>query len=98
PYLYVWFVGLLAAYEITLFSRVTSGVLYRRALRLLAGGLIAVIVSAIAIQYLNGLLPSSGHVVLNYKLLLVWLCRIISGAGFVMITIGASRLKSIEEV
>jgi hypothetical protein len=98
PYLYAWFIGTLAAYEITLFSKQVPGVLYRQALRLLVGGLLAVVLSSIALQYLNSVEPVVGHLMLNYKLVLTTMVRIVGGAGFIMLAIGASRLKKIEEV
>ncbi len=98
PYLYAWFVGLLAAYEITLFSKHLDGVLYRQALRLLVGGLIAVIISSIALQYINSVQPRVGNLMVDYRLALSTLFRIIGGIGFVLLAMGALRLKKIEEV
>jgi len=98
PYLYAWFVGLLAAYEITTYSQQVRGVLYKQALRLLIGGLVAVIAGSILIQYVSSVDPSVGHFVLDYRLLLIVLFRIVTGIGFVLIAVGANRLKRIEEV
>jgi hypothetical protein len=98
PYLYAWFLGLLAAYEILLFSVNVQGLLYRRALLYLVFGLAAVILSSIALQYINSVVPRTGDLVFNYKLLLTLVIRIISGIGFFVIAVGASRLKKIEEV
>ncbi|HEY5152398.1 MAG TPA: hypothetical protein VII55_00320 [Candidatus Saccharimonadales bacterium] len=98
PYLYAWFVGLLAAYEITLFGQQTDGVLYRQALRLLVLGLIFIIGSSIALQYMSGVRPRVGHLVFDYQLVLTSLFRLIGGGGFIMLAIGSSRLKKIEEV
>jgi hypothetical protein len=98
PYLYAWFVGLLAAYEIALFSKYIEGVLYRQALRLLVAGLTTIIVSSVALQYMNGVQPRVGHLVLGYQLVLSSIFRIIGGGGFVLLAIGAIRLKRIEEV
>ncbi|HVV26029.1 MAG TPA: hypothetical protein VHC21_03280 [Candidatus Saccharimonadales bacterium] len=98
PYLYAWFVGLLAAYEITSYSQRVRGVLYKQALRLLVGGLVTVIVGSILVQYVSSVEPSAGHLELNYRLLLIVIFRIIIGIGFVLIAAGANRLKKIEEV
>lgn len=98
PYLYAWFVGLLAAYEITTYSQQVRGVLYKQALHLLVGGLVVVIAGSILIQYVSSVDPSSGHLVLDYRLLLTVLFRVIIGIGFVLIAVGANRLKKIEEV
>jgi hypothetical protein len=98
PYLYAWFAGLLAAYEISLYSRQVSGVLYRQALRLLAGGLIIVIIGSIGLQYLSAVQVLAGKLMLDYRLLVIWLFRLITIGGFVMLFVGAARLKKIEEV
>jgi hypothetical protein len=98
PYLYAWCIGLLAAYEIMVFSVNVRGLLYRRALLFLVIGLVAVILSSIAYQYVNSVVPRTGELVFNYKLLLTLAIRIVSGIGFFVLAIGASRLKKIEEV
>jgi hypothetical protein len=98
PYLYAWFVGLLAAYEITLFSQEADGVLYRQALRLLVLGLIVVIASSIALQYMSGIRPRVGHLIFGYQIVVTSIFRLIGGGGFVLLAMGASRLKKIEEV
>lgn len=98
PYLYAWFAGLLGAYEITLFSKQTTGVLYRQALRLLAIGLVVIIISSIVLQYMNGVQPLVGHLVIGYQLVLESIFRVTEAGGFVLMAAGASRLKKIEEV
>ncbi len=98
PYLYAWFIGILAVYEITLFSKHVQGVLYRQAVRLVVGGLLAVILSSIALQYVSSIVPRSGYLVLDYQVVVTALCRIVGGAGFILLAIGASRLRKIEEV
>jgi hypothetical protein len=98
PYLYAWFSGLLAAYEIDLFSKRADGVLYRQALRLLVIGLLTIIISFVALQYMNSLHPGIGPLSLNYQTVLTLIFRIIGGAGFILLALGALRLKKIEEV
>ncbi len=98
PYLYAWFMGILAAYELTLFSKHVRGVLYRQAVGFVVGGLLAVILSSVALQYINSVEPRVGHLVFSYKLILVLLFRIIGGAGFILLALGANRLQKIEEV
>lgn len=98
PYLYTWFVGLLAAYEITLFSRETHGVLYRQALRLVVLGLVVIIASSIALQYIRGVQPRIDRSTLDYYMVLSSVSHLIGGSGFVLMAIGAERLKRIEEV
>jgi len=98
PYLYAWFVGLLASYEISLFSKNVRGLLYRQSLQMLVGGLVAVIASSIALQYINGVLPRTNELILDYRVPLVMAFRLLSGIGFGLIAFGAIRLKKIEEV
>lgn len=98
PYLYTWFVGLLAAYEITLFSRQTRGVLYKQALRILVLGLVIVIASFVALQYIKGIQPRVNHSTFDYRMVLSAIFHLIGGGGFVLLAIGAGRLKKIEEV
>ena len=98
PYLYIWFVGLLGAYELTIYSRNTQGVIYRQALTYLAFGLAAVIFSSIAQQYLNSVQPRTGHLVIDYRIIANLIFRILGGVGFVVMALGAIRLKKIEEV
>lgn len=98
PYLYVWFVGLLAAYEITLFGNNVKGILYRKALRYLAIGIVIVIACSIALQYITTAEPRLGRLILDERLLGILVIRLIRALGFVFIVLGAIKLKKIEEV
>lgn len=98
PYLYAWFVGLLATYEIAAYAKRVRGVLYKQALHLFVAGLITVISASIALQYISTVEPPSGHLSLNYRLLLITIFRILDGVGFALIAVGILRLKKIEEV
>lgn len=98
PYLYAWFVGLLASYEINLFSRNAKGVFYKQAIRYLAIGITIVIVSFIAQQYLNSVKPRVGYLVFDYRLMFTLALKILTGVGFAVLAFGAYRLKRIEEI
>ncbi len=98
PYLYGWFLGLLAVYDLSLLSRSVPGMLYKQALWYLTSGLSAVILSFIAIQYLAALWPLKAHIVVDYRLIIIILFRIIGGLGFIFLAVGANKLKRIEEV
>lgn len=98
PYLYAWFIGLLAAYQITVYASSISGVLYKRALLAVTAGLTSIIFSFVVVQYLSSIWPNTGHLVFNYRLVIVTLFRIVGGVGYVAMAIGANRLKKIEEV
>jgi hypothetical protein len=98
PYLFAWFSGLLAAYEMLLYGRVVSGVFYRQAMRLLAVGMTSVIASLIFVQYIRSVTPRSGHLSLNSTLLLINIVYVCMAVGFLLMSIAAARLKRIEEV
>jgi hypothetical protein len=98
PYLYAWFVGLLAAYEIAIVAAKSRGLFYRQALRMCSFGIVAVIASSIVLQYISSVEPRSGHLELNYRLLAAYLFRIVAAGGFAMIAIGARHMRKIEEV
>jgi hypothetical protein len=98
PYLYAWFSGLLAAYELLLYSRKVSGVLYRQSMSFLAFGTVGIIAASVSTQYLLSAISQSGHLSLNATLLIVNLMYILMAASFIMISIGAHRLKKIEEI
>jgi hypothetical protein len=89
---------MLAAFEITIYSRQIKGVLYKRALHKITGGLLAIVLSFISIQYLDTVWPTPGHLVFNSRLVIMTLFKIIGGIGFVLAAIGANQLKKIEEV
>jgi hypothetical protein len=98
PYLYAWFVGLLAVYELVSYGRHVRGVLYRQAMHMLVMGLLTMILGSIAFQYSRSLQPGDGHLVLGSYLLFSLIFQVITGIGFAIIALGASRLKKIEEV
>ena len=98
PYLYTWFIGLLAAYEISIFAQQAKGVLYRQPLRYLGLGIAAVIISSIALQYATSIVPRTGSLSLNTTLAVVYATGLISAVGYILIALGATRLKRIEDV
>ena len=98
PYLYAWFMGLLAAYEASLYARNVKGVLYQQSLRLLAGGIVGVILTSIILQYLTSLTIRLTHLTLNALLIVIYLVLILYAAGYLLVAMGATRLKRIEEV
>lgn len=98
PYLYAWFVGIVATYEMFRFSRHVRGLLYRQALSMLAGGLISVVISSIALQYISTINPRTGAIVIGANLVFGYIFRVLAGVGFVLIAFGIARLKKIEDI
>jgi hypothetical protein len=98
PSLYTWFIGLLAAGELASYSKKIYGLLYKKAVQFITVGLIAVISSSIAYQYIFSIDPHSRHLSLSYLLVSTYIIRIVEAVGFIAIAIGAIKLKRIEEV
>lgn len=97
PYLYAWFVGLVAVYDIAIVAKGTKGVLYRQALSLLSSGFGVVIASSIISQYLYMALPRYGQLLFG-RIFLAYLVLFFFAVGFTMIALGAKRLKKIEDI
>lgn len=98
PYLYAWVMGLLAAFEISMYRRHVSGLLYKRGLNMLSSGIGLVIFTSIMLQYLTSSSPYLRKITFNWVLLLVYVILILYAAGFILIAIGAEKLRKIEEV
>lgn len=98
PYLYAWFIGLLAAYEILIYSKHLHGLLYKNAMYFLACGLVAIIISYIAGQYLSSVWHMPKHLEFSLKQIIIILFKIVGGIGYIFLAYGASKLKKIEEV
>lgn len=98
PYLYAWLMGLLAAFDISVYRKQVRGMLYKRALNLLAVGITMAIFASIALQYLVSSSPYLRRVTFNWVLLIAYIILTIYAVGFILIAMGADRLKKIEEV
>jgi hypothetical protein len=96
PLLAAWFIGLVAAINITKYAHVVKGVIYRQALRDLARGVLTVIAFSIVIQ----LISFGARYFASYKLStvlgIVYLLILLYGLGFVFVRSGARKLALIE--
>ena len=98
PYLYTWLIGLLSVGEIMRYSQKIHGILYKHAVQYISVGIIAVIASAIAFQYVSSIDPALKQMSLDYLLISNYLIKLMGATGFVSIGIGAVSLKRIEDV
>lgn len=98
PYLYSWFVGLLAAFEMIFYAKNSKGLLYRQALSYVGYGIATVIVSSIFVQFLESISATSNTSSINYIFATAYFSEIILAAGYILIAIGSNKLKRIEEV
>lgn len=98
PYAYAWYLAFVASYNLIFYSRNVKGVLYKQALRWVAWGINIIILSTIVFQ-LTGATGSRGNKLsLGPLLLAAYLLLVLIGAGFVVIAVGAKKLKRIEEI
>lgn len=98
PYACIWLLGLRSVTHILFYKRNSQGLVYARALGSFAIGLGFVIGGSIAVQIFTALGNSLDKWGLQLLLALVYLLVIIMAIGYVLIAIGAKRLKKIEEV
>lgn len=98
PYVCIWMLGLRSIAFILFFSKKSKGLVYRRALGYLAAGLSLVVSGSIATQLLTAIGNAASHWGLQLLLALVYLLVIAIAAGYLLIAVGAKKLKKIEEV
>jgi hypothetical protein len=98
PYLYVWYVGLVSGFYINFYQQKVGGIIYKQAFRYLAIGIVSVIGGSILRQYLTAASNLLADLRLAPLLLLVYTLLIAIAIGYVLIGIGARKLKHIEEV
>jgi hypothetical protein len=98
PYIYMWFIGMMAVYEIYLYRLKIAGVVYRNSWRLLAFGIGAIIGVSIVLQYLTTVSERLTHLSLSWVLLVIYALLIVLGLCYILIAIGVRNLKRIEEV
>jgi hypothetical protein len=98
PYLYAWLMGFFAVFEISEYRRAVRGLFYRNALRLLAAGMTCAIVASIALQYMRSGDAYLRRIQFGWPMLISFLILLVFAIGFILIAVGANRLKKIEEV
>ncbi len=98
PYLLVWFWGFQAAYEIHLYRKEVQGIVYKDSLGLLAKGIVSVVVAFTFIRFLASLTTLLDTLALRVILAILYVFLFVIGAGYLMIAVGAKRMKKIEEV
>jgi hypothetical protein len=98
PYVYMWFTGAMAAYEVHSYQRKVGGLLYRRSWNLLAFGCGWLIVTSIIFQFLTTLSARLGQLSIYWILAIIYSLLAVLSVGYVLIALGAARLQKIEEV
>lgn len=98
PHLFAWFSGLFAACELIVYGREVPGVLYRQAVAWIGAGVSAIVAGSIGLQYLRSVIPRSEHFTLDMAVTISVLVYGVLVIGFILTTIGALKLKKLEQV
>ena len=98
PYIYMWFIGLLSAYEIFLYRVKAPGIIYRQSWQQLALGTSSLIVLSITIQYLSTVSEQLDRLSLVRALMVIYALLVLLAIAYVLVALGARNLKKIEEV
>lgn len=98
PYIIIFYLGLRVVQDINLYRKNVQGSLYKAALRLLAEGIGAVVLSIMALRYLTSLTSVFNDATLKIILLIIYVLIFLIGAGYVLIALGSKRLQKLEEV
>jgi hypothetical protein len=98
PYMYIWFTGAVAVYELYNYQKLVSGVLYRKSWSFLAIGCGWLIVTSMIFQYLTTLGSRLNQLSIYWLLAIIYSLLAVLSIGFILIAMGASRLQKIEEV
>lgn len=97
PYTVAWLLGVLAITIIAEYARTVSGTIYRRALKDLVRGLVAVMAFSIVLQLLQLSTKIFAGLSLGLVLVLLYAIIVTYAVGFVFIARGARKLMMIEE-
>lgn len=98
PYICLWYLGLRAAYHIALYRRNVPGILYQKALRFLSSGIVFVVLSLMVLRLTASLTSFLNDLTLKYLLGFLYFLLIFIAIGYVLVAMGAKKLKKIEEV
>jgi hypothetical protein len=98
PYVYMWYVGLLATYEIYRYRQVAPGTVYRKSWLFLSVGIGWLLLLSIGTQYLTTLTARLNRLSIYGVLAIVYALLLLLAVGFVLIAAGARKLQKIEEV
>jgi hypothetical protein len=98
PYLYLWYRGIMAAYNLQFYRKHVKGHLYKKSFAYLALGLATVIGLAITIQLLSVLTPQLQRLHFTPLLFIVYTLVALYALGYGLIAVGAKKLTKIEEV
>ena len=98
PYLYFWYRGLLGAYHLYHYQKHVEGKIYKGSLGWVAAGIATIIVSSILVRLLVTISARINRLSLTPLLLIIYGFLLVAALGYILIAMGAKRLRRIEEV
>lgn len=97
PYMFFWYLGIRGAYNIFLYRRNVKGTLYRSALSYLAAGIAVVVLGSVVTRIITSLSSRITNLKLTPILIIIYCFLVIIAIGYILIAIGAKKLRNIEE-
>jgi hypothetical protein len=97
PYIFIWVLGALAALDMRGYYLKVKGVIYKSSIKFLALGFAFIIFSLIVLQYFTTVSSKLASLRLLPLLLIIYPLIIIESIGYILVAIGAKKLKKIEE-
>lgn len=98
PYLFTWFIGIVAAYKIHLYGRNAPGKLYQRTWTMLATGIGSIVVMQTVVQYVSTITLQFSSLQIVRLFITIYILLAALALGYALVAIGAKRLQKIEEV
>jgi hypothetical protein len=98
PYIFVWYLGIRSAHNLFLYRRNVKGKLYRGSLSFLAAGIAVVILASVATRVITSLSSGITNLEITPLLMIIYGLLSIIAMGYVLIAVGAKKLRDIEEV
>jgi hypothetical protein len=97
PYVFTWYLGLIAAFDLHVYTGKVKGLIYRKGWTQVALGIAWIIVTIIILQYISAVSARVGNMSLGWVLLLVYAILGVMAVGYILIALGAKKLMRIEE-
>ena len=98
PYIFSWYLGLIAVSDMHLYTRWLKGVIYKRSWNALSFGLVWIVIFSIGLQYVTAVSAQLANLSLGWTLLLIYTILPVLAIGYIFVALGAKRLTKIEEV
>lgn len=97
PYVFTWYLGLLAVNDMHTYTRMVKGLIFRSGWNYLSFGVAWIVVMCIVFQFITTVSVKLGNLSLPWVLMLIYGILAVMAAGYVFIALGAKKLTRIEE-